>query len=723
MKSEILNFRTSSGIKSIVGRDLITDKFVAIFELVKNGYDAKAKKVMVSFNGFENKNDDNPTIVIADDGHGMNKNDLINKWLYLAYSEKQEGHQSDNDRVFVGSKGIGRFSCDTLGSLLTIRTKIAEEDVEHVLHVDWSNFEQDLKKEFGKVSIKYHSNTIDTEESYTILTIENLRHDAWLSESEQIKTKQNLERLKNPFIGDDGFDIYVGQDLDFNNLDPSVRVFNNISEILKDRTTTLEVLIDENIEISLYDRGELIYEASKINDTILKETPIIISIHYLNTSAKNMFTRRMGNPPVAYGNIFIYKNDFRVMPYGEVDYDLFGLNLRKTQGYSRFLGTREIIGYIAIQDKNHFFKESSSRNNGFIQNNYFSVLKDIYLNELHVLLERYVQLIQWGEVKETEEEVFLDDETDVNELDKYKRFITRYKDFELSYFKDDIDVDRYNPEKQLDKLASETENEDTKKTIRKIKKQYKDTKEERDIEEKKRLQSEEKIRHIEKQNKNLRENRKPSSYSEQISHHFKYMAEALYFATEDMLAVIPKLEDKNIMHKLLELISDIRSTQKELIVFQNLLITTDIDMRSDQIINWYEQAKLFCSEQNKKNYGISVVCNIENDNFIDQWDIQCNVLQYQIALENFYQNARENEASMLDILFTRDSIIFSSDSSVISDIHHKKIFELGYTTKPNGTGIGLYQILKFFSQYHFSIVLEQDEQVSFLIKKGDKNAS
>jgi hypothetical protein len=42
MTTEKLHFKTSSGIKSIVGKDLITDKFVAIFELVKNSYDAGA---------------------------------------------------------------------------------------------------------------------------------------------------------------------------------------------------------------------------------------------------------------------------------------------------------------------------------------------------------------------------------------------------------------------------------------------------------------------------------------------------------------------------------------------------------------------------------------------------------------------------------------------------------------------------------------------------------
>src|SRR5699024_7188448 len=125
--------------------------------------------------------------------------------------------------------------------------------------------------------------------------------------------------------------------------DPSKKIQNNIASVLKDKTTTIDVNIEESISIQLFDRGELIYQASKPNETILQDTPIHISISYLNASAKSNFTRIMKVQPVRYGNIFIYKNGFRVMPYGEEDFDLFGLNLRKTQGYNRYLGTREVI--------------------------------------------------------------------------------------------------------------------------------------------------------------------------------------------------------------------------------------------------------------------------------------------------------------------------------------------------------------------------------------------
>lgn len=44
-----LQFKISSGLKNIIGRDLITDYFIAVFELVKNSYDTHASKVLIEF--------------------------------------------------------------------------------------------------------------------------------------------------------------------------------------------------------------------------------------------------------------------------------------------------------------------------------------------------------------------------------------------------------------------------------------------------------------------------------------------------------------------------------------------------------------------------------------------------------------------------------------------------------------------------------------------------
>ena len=110
------NFRISSELKNVIGRDLITDDFVAIFELVKNSFDAHATDVKIFFD-FSNKQE---AIYIIDNGKGMSEMDIQKKWLFVAYSAKQDGSEDAGGSVnhYAGNKGVGRFSCDRLGQYL-----------------------------------------------------------------------------------------------------------------------------------------------------------------------------------------------------------------------------------------------------------------------------------------------------------------------------------------------------------------------------------------------------------------------------------------------------------------------------------------------------------------------------------------------------------------------------------------------------------------------------
>jgi len=128
MDKELISFDIKTGMKNIIGRDLITDDFIAIYELVKNSYDAYADYVTITFNDDE--------IIIADNGKGMSEVDIKEKWLAVAYSAKKDGSEDDDDdvkryshlnklklrRYYAGAKGVGRFSCDRLGSKLELIT-------------------------------------------------------------------------------------------------------------------------------------------------------------------------------------------------------------------------------------------------------------------------------------------------------------------------------------------------------------------------------------------------------------------------------------------------------------------------------------------------------------------------------------------------------------------------------------------------------------------------
>ena len=92
--SKDIFFKVSSGLKDLIGGQLITDKFAAVFELVKNSFDAGATDVRIK---FENIYTVNSKIIIVDNGKGMDYNDIKDKWLFVAYSAKKDGTEDTED--------------------------------------------------------------------------------------------------------------------------------------------------------------------------------------------------------------------------------------------------------------------------------------------------------------------------------------------------------------------------------------------------------------------------------------------------------------------------------------------------------------------------------------------------------------------------------------------------------------------------------------------------
>ncbi len=79
----------------------------------ENSFDANSTEVNIT---FENIYNSNARIIIQDNGKGMDYDDLINKWLFVAYSAKKDGteefdyrNQIKSNRLYAGAKGVGRF--------------------------------------------------------------------------------------------------------------------------------------------------------------------------------------------------------------------------------------------------------------------------------------------------------------------------------------------------------------------------------------------------------------------------------------------------------------------------------------------------------------------------------------------------------------------------------------------------------------------------------------
>jgi signal transduction histidine kinase len=428
-----LHFDVSAGLKRVIGRDLITNEEVAVFELVKNAFDARASNVQIRF--------EEQSIWIVDNGDGMTFEDLTEKWLYVAHSSKR-GRVAETFREgiaerrhYAGSKGIGRFSSDGLGPALVLQTrpKDVPAGTVHRLTVDWQAFEADETRQFAKIPVAYSPlRGFDLPADLSPLshgTVLEVRHARvnW-DRGRILHLKASLAKLINPFgAATDAFGIdiiapaesAVDQDIralaDSRTEEPVAseivngEVGNFIFSTLKQKTTYIEISFSRdgrNIISTLTDRGEVVFRIREPNPYgLLRKSGFTCQLFYLNQSAKTTFARRMGIPSIRFGSVFLFRNGFRVFPIGDDGTDWFGIDARKQQGYARFLGTRDVIGRLEVSGSEELFREASSRNQGLIETAAVGELRECFWEHCLKRLERYVVPVTWPDKGEK----FVDD--------------------------------------------------------------------------------------------------------------------------------------------------------------------------------------------------------------------------------------------------------------------------------------------------------------------------
>ncbi|EHK2889908.1 ATP-binding protein, partial [Vibrio parahaemolyticus] len=135
---ENARFSVDGNLVKRLGEQLVAKKTTALSELIKNCYDAEASKVEVI---FENTDQPGGTITIADNGHGMTREALINGFMKISTSDKEDNPVSPNyERARAGRKGIGRFAAQKIGNYLTIITRTSADEPYLVVDFDWQEY-------------------------------------------------------------------------------------------------------------------------------------------------------------------------------------------------------------------------------------------------------------------------------------------------------------------------------------------------------------------------------------------------------------------------------------------------------------------------------------------------------------------------------------------------------------------------------------------------------
>lgn len=375
-----LHFSASTSVKNLFGRGLVTDQVAAVFELVKNSYDADATEVEII---FSNLNSNNSSIIISDNGTGMDLHDIEHRWMVIGTDSKKNVLLSPIFRRPInGDKGIGRFSVDRLGSYLHMESQKRDSSQKYSVEFDWSLFDG-AEKNIGEISIPYTLQKSDHAFHGVRLEISGLR-DNW--DANKLKELfRNLRQFKSPFSQEDNFKVYItALEFGYKRREVTVEKLEGVSSLwinAEVRNGNPEVIY---IVVS---KDGLEYETTQSNPYSFGS--VKAQIFMFNQGDKVRFANRYGLRVREYGNIRLYRDDFRIYPYGESDNDWLNIDRRQTQGLMRFFGTRDLIGYVQISKEENTELKPLTNRQGLEENTAFCQLRQFVVDVCITTLESY----------------------------------------------------------------------------------------------------------------------------------------------------------------------------------------------------------------------------------------------------------------------------------------------------------------------------------------------
>ena len=372
LDSEHVRFSVDAGLINRLGTELVSRQETAVSELVKNAYDADAKTVSLKFINSEGIGGN---LVISDDGNGMTREQLIDGFMRISSSDKIENPISPiYHRKRAGKKGIGRFAVQRLGTKLIIRTKSIESSCAYEVIINWDEYESNA----NLMEISHTIREVQPEfDKGTILTIMNLR-DKW-SEASIRRIYRYVIEIMQP-ISLSSENILTTEDPGFTAKFIIEENGINIPLIDSSKDITKYAIGEFTGEINSFHLGSYKVKSDRLGidfsgqigmdpDDINSPFSAIKNIKYkayyfiydtaLIPKQHLNAIRKLAN---LSAGIKLYRNGFRVLPYGEPGDDWLSFDMSSRR--RSILPTHTNIsffGFVEITDDSGDFEETSSR--------------------------------------------------------------------------------------------------------------------------------------------------------------------------------------------------------------------------------------------------------------------------------------------------------------------------------------------------------------------------
>lgn len=453
----------------MLGRQQIAGIPTAIHELFKNAHDAYAERVEVDF--FRR----NRVLVLRDDGYGMTRDDVENRWLTLGTesrlnvnktvdrAKEWRGPKNLPPRSIMGEKGIGRLAIAVIAPVTLLMTRAARPGGLQnlvVALVHWGLFEQPgldiseidvpieefpagtlpTKADIAALIAKVQTNLTSLEDQIDAAAYQEL-----VSTLDKVKAISpdvldsflNKEREQPLSLSGDGYgttfillpvapelddDIDGNSDKESTKLERNLLGFSNLmatdNPVIKTefRDHTIEG-IEERIgaksffnqqdfeKTDQYFEGEF-NEYGQFTGTVSiygkprqfvcnwrdgkggvsKCGPFSLRYGYVQGNPKesrlppNDFSY-IDSKTSKFGGLYIFRDDIRVLPYGNSDVDWLDIEKRRTKSAGDwFFSYRRGFGYVAITHKDNGTLTEKAGREGFRENLAYRDFRAILVN-------------------------------------------------------------------------------------------------------------------------------------------------------------------------------------------------------------------------------------------------------------------------------------------------------------------------------------------------------
>jgi signal transduction histidine kinase len=408
----------------ILGDQLIGSPRLAVFELVKNAYDADASEVLVKIEGLDS---DDPVITVEDNGYGMSFETIRDIWLVPAddhrEQERADGIRSPKyNRLPLGEKGVGRFAVHKLGDRIELVSR-ASLKRECVVNIDWRDMMRSRLLDEAKVTVKEREPQVfNASRTGTRISIRSLREADWTRRDVRDLWRQ-LTSIASPFRKrKDRFDIkleiperkswlkdlpdvaqllarapwhftfsFDGRVLTYTY---SFRGVPDIAVPVRSVTRTEALQVLRDVEPDDLEPGErppprktekVIADISTLRGIgpfsgemyVYDRDRDILSKY----AQKNLIERFLDQN----GGVRVYRDSIRVYNYGERDDDWLSLDIRRVQTPTKNISRNIIIGAVDLQLETSSQLREKTNREGFVSNSAYRRLRQMIMGALTVL--------------------------------------------------------------------------------------------------------------------------------------------------------------------------------------------------------------------------------------------------------------------------------------------------------------------------------------------------